>query len=70
MTLPHGTSYRVLVLPEQATMRPELLRKIRELVAGGATVVLVGRLPSGRRAWRTIRSATREFEATGRRDLG
>ena len=25
LTLPHGASYRVLVLPEQGTMRPELL---------------------------------------------
>lgn len=39
LTLPDGMSYRVLVLPETDTMRPELARKIRELVAGGATVV-------------------------------
>jgi hypothetical protein len=39
LTLPHGTNYRVLVLPEQATMRPELLRKIRDLVQAGATVL-------------------------------
>ena len=39
LTLPHGTTYRVLVLPEQTTMRPELLRKIRDLVNAGATVV-------------------------------
>jgi hypothetical protein len=39
LTLPHGTTYRVLVLPEQSTMRPELLRKIRDLVKIGATVV-------------------------------
>ena len=39
LTLPHGTTYRVLVLPEQSTMRPELLRKIRDLVKAGATVV-------------------------------
>ncbi|MCL4177950.1 MAG: hypothetical protein KJ072_09425 [Verrucomicrobia bacterium] len=39
LTLPHGTRYRVLVLPEQETMRPELLRKIRDLVKAGATVL-------------------------------
>jgi len=39
LTLPHGTTYRVLVLPEQSTMRPEVLRKIRDLVKTGATVV-------------------------------
>ena len=39
LALPHGVSYRVLVLPKLATMRPELLRKIRDLVKAGATVV-------------------------------
>jgi hypothetical protein len=44
LKLPHGTTYRVLVLPPQTTMRPALLRKIRDLVAAGATVL--GPLPS------------------------
>jgi hypothetical protein len=39
LTLPHGTSYRVLVLPELDTMRPEVLRKILGLVKSGATVL-------------------------------
>ncbi len=39
LVLPDGMSYRVLVLPETDRMRPELLRKIRTLAAGGATVV-------------------------------
>ena len=39
LVLPDGVSYRVLVLPETDQMRPELLQKIRELVAGGAIVV-------------------------------
>jgi len=39
LTLPHGTQYRVLVLPKQETMRPELLAKIKELVNDGATVL-------------------------------
>jgi hypothetical protein len=39
LTLPHGTTYQVLVLPPQTTMRPEVLRKIRDLVEAGATVL-------------------------------
>lgn len=38
LTLPHGATYRVLVLPELITMRPEVLRKIRDLVKAGATI--------------------------------
>jgi hypothetical protein len=38
LVLPCGTSYRILVLPPQKTMRPELLSKIEQLVAGGAVV--------------------------------
>lgn len=38
ITLPHGTQYRVLVLPELETMRPELLKKIYRLVTDGAIV--------------------------------
>ena len=44
LVLPDGMSYRLLALPESATMRPELLKKIRELVKAGAT--LVGAPPS------------------------
>jgi hypothetical protein len=44
LVLPDGMSYRILVLPENSRrMRPELLRKIRSLVAGGA--ILVGPKP-------------------------
>lgn len=39
LTLPDGMSYRLLVLPQLTTMRPELLRKIRDLVAQGAVVL-------------------------------
>jgi hypothetical protein len=38
LVLPDGMSYHLLVLPETDRMRPELLRKLRELVAGGATI--------------------------------
>ena len=37
--LPDGTSYRVLVLPPQDTMRPELLAAIHKLVAAGGIVL-------------------------------
>lgn len=39
LVLPHGTSYRILVLPPQETMRPEVLAKIKQLVADGAVVL-------------------------------
>jgi len=39
LVLPDGMSYRVLVLPEQETMTPALLRKVKDLVEAGATVV-------------------------------
>jgi hypothetical protein len=39
ITLPHGTQYRILVLPKLETMRPELLTKIKQLVNEGAVVL-------------------------------
>lgn len=39
LTLPDGMSYRLLVLPETRVMTVPLLRKIKELVEAGATVV-------------------------------
>ncbi|MBP7504022.1 MAG: hypothetical protein KA780_01160, partial [Prolixibacteraceae bacterium] len=39
ITLPHGTQYRILVLPKLETMRPELLAKIRDLVRDGAVIL-------------------------------
>lgn len=44
ITLPHGTQYRVLVLPKQETMRPEVLEKIKSLVNDGA--IVLGPAPS------------------------
>ncbi|MGN6728056.1 MAG: glycosyl hydrolase [Tepidisphaeraceae bacterium] len=38
LVLPSGMSYRLLVLPPQKTMRPELLDKIKDLVADGAAI--------------------------------
>ena len=39
IVLPDGMSYRLLVLPNVSTMTPPLLRKVKELVEAGATVV-------------------------------
>lgn len=39
LELPHGTRYHILVLPDLDTMRPEVLRKIHNLVRSGATVL-------------------------------
>jgi hypothetical protein len=39
ITLPHGTKYRILVLPKLETMRPELLEKIKKLVNDGAKIL-------------------------------
>jgi hypothetical protein len=44
VVLPGGESYRLLVLPNEERMTPELLRKVRKLVSGGATVL--GRRPA------------------------
>jgi (4-O-methyl)-D-glucuronate---lignin esterase len=39
LVFPGGASYRVLVLPERETMTATLLKKVRDLVEAGATVV-------------------------------
>jgi hypothetical protein len=42
--LPDGMSYSILVLPNQETMRPQFLRKLKALVAQG--LVVLGQRPS------------------------
>ena len=39
LTLPSGMSYRVLLLPPVSRFTPALLKKIKELVAAGATIL-------------------------------
>lgn len=39
LKLPHGVSYRVLVLPKMETMRPEVIEKIERLIRDGAVVI-------------------------------
>lgn len=37
--LPSGMAYRLLVLPQLETMRPEVLRKLKELLTAGANIM-------------------------------
>ncbi len=39
LVLPHGMSYRVLVLPSTPRMTPQLLRRVKELAEAGAVVI-------------------------------
>ncbi len=39
ITLPHGTQYKIMVLPKLETMRPKLLAKIKQLVNDGAIIL-------------------------------
>lgn len=39
IVLPSGMKYRLLVLPQLETMRPEILQKIKELLLAGACVI-------------------------------
>ena len=39
LELPDGMSYQILVLPDSRTATPQLLRKVKDLVAAGATAV-------------------------------
>lgn len=43
LTLQSGASYRVLVLPRSGTMRPDLLRRLEQLVKDG--LVIIGQRP-------------------------
>ncbi len=44
LTLPHGTQYKLMVLPKLETMRPEVLNKIEQLINDGG--VIMGPAPS------------------------
>lgn len=39
MSLPHGTTYRLLVLPPSGNMRPEVLREIARIIKEGGAVL-------------------------------
>lgn len=44
LKLPHGTEYRLLVLPPLTTIRPELLQRIKSLIEDGA--IVIGKKPT------------------------
>ena len=48
LVLPHGTSYRAIALVAGQPLRPEILRRLRDLVTDGA--VLIGQRPPSRSA--------------------
>lgn len=61
LVLASGMSYRLLVLPPGATMTPRLLKKIRDLVEAGATVV--GPRPTQSPSLSNFPQCDREVEA-------
>lgn len=68
MVLPHGTSYRVLVLPKLETMRPSVLKKIEQLVADGA--VILGPPPSRSPSMENYPVADQEVNALAKKMWG
>ncbi len=65
LTLPHGTQYRMLVLPKLTTMRPELLHKIARLIEQGA--VVLGPAPQRSPSYENYPTADREVrDAAGK----
>jgi len=59
--LPDGMTYRILVLPNQRTMTPEVLRKVRDLVRDGATII--GPKPLRSPSFRNYPACDREVRA-------
>lgn len=68
LVLPHGTSYRVLVLPKQETIRPSVLKKIEQLVADGA--VILGPHPSRSPSMENYPVADQEVNALAKKMWG
>lgn len=60
LMLPHGTQYRILVLPKLETMRPELLAKIKKLIEDGA--VVLGPAPKRSPSGESFPTADRQVE--------
>jgi hypothetical protein len=57
--LPHGVSYRLLVLPPFKSMRPEVLKGIERLVAEGA--IVLGEAPQRSPSYQNYPEADREL---------
>lgn len=61
ITLPHGTQYKIMVLPKLETMRPEVLAKIKKLVSEGA--IVLGPAPSRSPSLQNQPQADQEVQA-------
>ncbi|KAA6313705.1 hypothetical protein EZS27_035563, partial [termite gut metagenome] len=68
LVLPHGTSYRLLVLPPLETMRLEVLQKIEQLVANGA--VVLGSPPSHSPSMQGYPEADRQIQELSQKMWG
>ena len=68
ISLPHGTSYRVLVLPPVETMRSELLAKIQRMVSDGA--IVLGQPPRRSPSMQNYPAADAEVERISREMWG
>ena len=68
IVLPHGTTYRVLVLPPIDNMRPELLEKIKTMVKDGA--VVLGTPPTHSPSLQNYPTADAKVEAMSREMWG
>lgn len=66
--LPDGTSYRLLVLPSQETMRPDVLQKIEQLVAAGG--IILGAPPSRSPSLQNFPNADRMIKQLARQLWG
>jgi hypothetical protein len=68
LVLPHGISYRLLVLPPLETMRPEVLLKIEQLVTDGA--VVLGPPPSRSPSMKGYPEADRQVQELSKKMWG
>ena len=59
--LPHGMSYRMMVLPPRETMRPELLAKIEQLVSEGG--IIYGQAPKASPSLQNYPQSDEEVQA-------
>ncbi len=68
LVLPHGTLYRLLVLPKQDSMRPDVMQKIEALVAKGA--VILGPPPTRSPSMQNYPEADRQVQKTAEKLWG
>jgi hypothetical protein len=70
LLLPDGMNYRALVLPPEKAMTPGLMRKIRELVQEGATVVATAGYPTASPSLQDFPACDKTVARLGRRVWG